>query len=78
VAHALTANLCAGDFDAAAVADLALVTDALVFAAMAFPVLLRPENALAEQAVALRLQGAVVDGFRFFHLTVGPLSDHFG
>ena len=45
-----------GDLDTAAIADLALVADALVLAAVALPVLGRSKNALAVQAVALRLQ----------------------
>jgi len=61
VAHPFAANLRPGHFDAAAIAHDALVTDALVFAAMAFPVLRRPEDLLAEQAFLLRLERAVVD-----------------
>src|SRR5699024_10803469 len=75
VAHALAADLGAGDFNAALVADLALVADALILAAVAFPVLGRSKNALAEQTVALRLQGTVVDGFGFFNLAVAPGTD---
>ena len=77
VAHALAAHLGAGDLDAAAVADLALVADLLVLAAVALPVLGGPEDALAEQAVALGLEGAVVDGLGLFDLAVGPLTDLF-
>ena len=75
VAHALTTNLCLGDLDTAAIADLALVADALVLAAVALPVLGRSKNALAVQAVTLRLQGAVVDGFGLFDLAVAPSAD---
>ena len=75
VAHALTADLGLGDLNAAAVADLALVADALILAAVALPVLGRSKNALAVQAVALRLQGTVVDGFRLFDLAVAPVAD---
>ena len=75
VAHALTTNLCLGDLDTAAIADLALVADALVLAAVALPVLGRSKNALAVQAVALRLQGAVVDGLRLLDLAVAPVAD---
>ena len=64
-----------GDLDAAAVADLALIADALVLAAVALPVLGGTKNPLAEQAVALRLQGAVVDGLRLLDLAVGPLAN---
>ena len=78
VAHALTAHLGLGDLYAAAITDLALVADALVLAAVAFPVLGGSKNAFAEQAVAFRLQGAVVDRFRFFDLAVAPGTDLFG
>ena len=78
VAHALTADLSAGNFDTALIADLALIADALILAAVAFPVLGRSKNALAEQAVALRLQGAVVDGFRFLDLAIAPGTDLVG
>ena len=59
-------------FDRALLADDALVLHALVLAAQALVVLDRPEDARAEQAVTLRLEGAVVDGFRLFDLAVGP------
>ena len=75
VAHTLTADLGLGHLDAAAVADLALITDALILAAVALPVLGRSKNALAVQTVALRLQGAVVDGLRLLHLAVAPVAD---
>ena len=53
--HALAANLRAGHFNAAAFADLALIADALVLSAVALPVLLRPENTLAEKSALLGL-----------------------
>src|SRR3954468_3112451 len=64
VAHALTAHLGPRHLDAAALADDALVADALVLAAVALPVLGGTEDALAEEAVLLRLQRAVVDRLR--------------
>ena len=76
VAHALPAHLGARDLHAAAVADLALIADLLVLAAVTLPVLGGPEDTLTEQAVPLRLQRAVVDGLRPFDLAVGPLTDH--
>ena len=75
VAHALAAHLAAGHLHAALVADDALVADALVLAAVALEVLGGPEDLLAEEAVLLRLQGAVVDGLRLGHLAVGPGAD---
>ena len=68
VRHPLTADLRTGDLDAAALADDALVADPLVLAAVALPVLGRTEDALAEQAVLLGLQGPVVDRLRLRHL----------
>ncbi len=64
VAHALAAHLLPRHLDAAALADDPLVADALVLAAVALPVLGRTEDALAEEAVALGLERAVVDGLR--------------
>ena len=78
VAHPFAAHLGAGHFHAAALAHLALKADALILSAVAFPVLGRPKDALAEQAVALRLQGAVVDGFRFLDLAIAPGTDLVG
>src|SRR5436305_13466484 len=75
VTHALTAHLLARHLDAAALADDALVADALVLAAVALPVLGRTEDALAEEAVALGLQGAVVDRLGLRDLARGPVSN---
>ncbi len=78
VPHALAAHLGARHLDAAALADDALVAHALVLAAVAFPVLGGTEDALAEQAVALRLQGAVVDRLRLCDFSLGPCLDLLG
>ena len=78
VAHALAAHLGARDLDAAALADDALVADALVLAAVALPVLRRTEDALAEQAVLLGLQRAVVDRLRLGDLARAPGADLLG
>ncbi len=75
--HALAAHLGQRDFDAAFFADHAAVLEALVFAAQAFVILDRPEYLRAEQPVALRLEGAVVDGFRLLDFAVGPRADLF-
>ena len=72
VAHALAPHLGPRDLDAALVADDALVAHALVLAAGALPVLRRTEDALAEQAVTLRLERAVVDRLRLRHLAARP------
>ena len=70
VAHAVAADLGAGHLDAAALTDDALEADALVLAAVALPVAGRPEDLLAEQAVLLGTQCAVVDRLGLLHLTV--------
>ena len=75
VTHALAPHLLAGDLDAAALADDALVADALVLAAVALPVLGGTEDALAEEAVLLGLERAVVDGLRLGHLAGRPGVD---
>ena len=78
VAHALAAHLGARDLDAAALADDALVADALVLAAVALPVLGRTEDALAEEAVLLGLERAVVDRLRLRDLAGAPAADLLG
>src|SRR5438270_1348884 len=77
VAQPLTANFGQCDFNAALVADHAAMFHSFVFAAQAFPVRYRTENAGAEQAVALRLEGAVIDGFRLGHFAVRPAANFF-
>src|SRR5437870_6292938 len=72
VAHALAAHLGQRHLDAAAVADHAAITDPLVLAAVALPVLHRTEDALAEQPIPFRLEGAVVDGLGFGDFTPRP------
>jgi hypothetical protein len=76
VAHALAAHLGLRHFDAALLADDAAVLEALVLAAEALVVLHRPEDLGAEQAVAFRLEGAVVDRLGLLHLAERPGPDH--
>ena len=78
VAHALAADLLLGHLHAAAVTHDALVADALVLAAVALVVLDGAEDALAEEAIALRLVRPVVDGLRLQHLAVALLEDFLG
>ena len=73
MSHTLAAHAGLRDLDAAAVTDDALISDLLVFAAMAFPVFGRSENLFAEKAVPLRLESPVIDSLRLCHFTVGPL-----
>ena len=75
MAHPLTANLRAGHLDATALTDDALEANPLVLTAGALPVLGRTEDLLAEEAVLLGLERAVVDGLGLLDLTVGPHAD---
>ena len=75
VAHPLTTHLGTRHLDAAALTDDALEANALVLAAVALPVASRSEDLLAEQAVLLGLQRAVVDGLRLLDLAEGPIAD---
>src|SRR6202012_5412988 len=72
MAHALAPDPRQRHFYRALFADNALVLHPLVLAAQALIVLDRPEDARTEQAVALGLEGTVVDGLRLFDLAVGP------
>src|SRR5262249_22521088 len=78
MAHALAPDLRASTLHAAFVADNALEAHALVLAAVALPVLCRTEDALAEQAILLRLERTVVDGLRLRHLAIAPGANLLG
>ena len=75
VGHALATHLGASDLDSAALADDPLVAHALVLAAGALPVPGGAEDLLAEEAVLLGLEGAVVDGLGLLDLAVGPRAN---
>ena len=75
VSQAFTANFAQRDFDAALVANHAAVLHALVLAAQALPVGDRAKNFGAEQAVAFRLERAVVDGLGLGDFAVRPGAD---
>src|SRR3979411_354774 len=72
MAHALAHDPRQRHFDRALLADDALVLHALVLPAQALVILDWPEDARAEQAVALGLEGAIVDGLRLLDLAVRP------
>ena len=76
--HALATHAGFGDFHAALFTNDTTVLEALVFAAKAFVILDWPEDFGAKQAVAFRLEGAIVDRFRFFDFTERPGTDHVG
>ena len=77
VAHALAPHPRLDHLDPAFFAHDAPVLHALVFAAQAFVVLHRAEDARTEQPVALGLEGAIVDRFRLLDLAEGPRADLF-
>src|SRR3954467_1193084 len=66
------------DLDTPIFADDAAILHALVLAAQALVILDRAEDAGAEQAVALRLEGAGVDRLRLLDLAIGPRADTLG
>jgi hypothetical protein len=68
--HTLAAHLGQGDFHTALFTDHTAVFQSLVLAAQALIVLYRPKNLGAEQAIALRFEGTIVDGFRLFDFTI--------
>src|SRR5665213_2619908 len=75
MAHALAPDLRKGDFDAALLAHDAAILHALVLAAQALIILDRTENARAKQALALGLEGAIVNRLRLLDLAEGPGAD---
>ena len=77
VAEAFAPHAGESNFHAALIADDSAMLHPLVLAAEAFPVRYRSENTGAEQAVALRLKGAVIDGFRLGDFAMAPAADFF-
>jgi hypothetical protein len=75
VAEAFAAHLAERNFHAALVADDAAVLHALVLAAQALPVSDRAKDTGAEQSVAFRFEGAVVDRLRLGYFTVRPAAN---
>ena len=69
VTHTLSTYLFFSYLNTTAVANDTLVTDTLVFSAMAFIILDRTKYALTEQPAHFGLITAIVDGFGFDHLT---------
>ena len=78
MAHAFAANLGQGHLDAAFFADHAAVLEALVLAAQTLVILDRTEYLGAEQTIALRLEGPVVDRLRLLDFAVGPGTNLLG
>ena len=75
MAHALAPNARQRHFNAALLADDALVLHALILAAEAFVILDRSKDTRAEKAVTLWLERAVIDRFWLFDFAKRPSKD---
>src|SRR6266498_5730768 len=71
----LAAHLRLDDLHAAFLAHDAAVLHALVFAAVALPIFRWAKDLRTEKPIALRLESPIIDGLRFLHLAVRPLTD---
>ena len=78
VTHALAPHLGLGDFDATFFANDTAVLETLVLAAEALVVFDRAKDLGTKQTIALRLEGAVVDGLRLFNFAKRPGTDLLG
>jgi len=76
--HAVATNFGQRYFDTTLFTDDATVLQAFVLAAQALVILDRAKYLGAEQAIALRLESTVVDGFRLFDFAIGPGTDLVG
>ena len=68
-AHAVASHPTLCNLNSTAFTNDAAVTDSLVLTAMTFPILGGTKDLFAEQAIHLRLERAVVDGFRLGHFS---------
>ena len=75
MAHALAAHLGQRHFHAAFFANDAAELHPLILAAKALIILDRAKDPRAEKPIPLRLEGAVIDGFRLLDLAIGPGAD---
>ena len=75
VSATLTTNFLLSYLNTATVAHDTLITDALVLSAGTLIVLGRTKDTLAEQTIALRLIGTVVNGLWLGNLTKRTLKD---
>ena len=76
--HSFATDTGKSNFDPTLFADYPLEFHPLVFPAKALIILVRPEYPCAKQTVALRLEGPVIDCFRFLDLTKGPRVNFLG
>ena len=74
VAHPLATNAGNGDLNATTIANDALMLDAFIFAARAFPVPCWAENTFTEQTAFFGLECTIVDRFRIFYFALAPAA----
>ena len=77
VPHTLATDAAMRNFNAATVASHPLIFHTAIFTAVAFPVFFRAENLFAEQTVAFRTVGAVIDRFGFFNFALRIFANFF-
>ena len=75
VSHTLSTYAEFRNLNAASIADNTFITNFFIFSTMTFPVFAWSKNLFTEQTVFFRFQCSVVDRFRLFYLSTGPLTD---
>ena len=73
--HALSAHLGLYDFNTAFLTNNASVFHAFVFTTVTLIVFGGTENLCTEKTIALRFKGTIINGFRFFNLSMGPFPN---
>src|SRR3989338_2655381 len=73
--HSLASHARGGHFNATAFTHNPTVAYTPILAAMTFPILNRTKDLFAKQTSAFRLKGAVINGLRFFNLTIRPAEN---
>ena len=76
MAHSFTTDFRLNDLDPALLADNASMTHPFVFATITLIVFGRSKYFCAKKPVTLRLKRAIIDGFRFLDLAMGPRANH--
>jgi hypothetical protein len=75
MSHAFTPDPRKGYLNTATVADNALMFNAFVLTARAFPISGRTKDPLAEKASFLRFERSIIDRLRILYLTFTPRAD---
>jgi hypothetical protein len=75
MAKSFTPHLGLDNLNTALLTDHTTVLHALVLSTIALVILNRPKDLGTEKAIPLRLECPVIDGLRFFYLSMGPIPD---